>query len=165
MDNDEITYKAVGFFNKIKFGVSSLFVRIAASFGPKEVAESKTLVEDIEGEQEIEVEVIEEEEPSEPEEGIDLDEEEDLTVHEVEMTATGFKPKEITIDIGDTIEWKNVRTKKPNTAMIVGAQLCRDIRSKTFKPGETFSWTFDEPQTCTIVDGIYATETMKVTVK
>ena len=85
--------------------------------------------------------------------------------HYVNLIDGGFeKGKEvITIKAGDTVIWQNVREKiQFNKGMIIGTQKCSSIKSPIFPPGDSFKWTFSEPMTCVIVDGIYTTQTMKV---
>src|SRR3989344_1220641 len=84
--------------------------------------------------------------------------EEEITVHKVKMTADGFKPDKLYIKVGDTVVWENMRSGTINKAMIIGVRECREVRSGFLKPGETFSWTFDQPITCTIADGIMTTK-------
>ncbi|MBI1968727.1 hypothetical protein HYS49_02350 [Candidatus Woesearchaeota archaeon] len=86
----------------------------------------------------------------------------------VEILNEKFAVNQITVSIGDTLVWKNVRTGSSalTGAMIIGVRNCADVKSTVFKPGNTFSWTFNEPETCTIVDGIRTTmNPMKVIVE
>ena len=86
--------------------------------------------------------------------------------HLVEMIDGGFGTPELKIKVGDTIEWKNIRTNPTYPkAMIIGTMKCSKIKSKIYQPGESFSWTFDAKLSCLIVDGVYTTQTMKVTVE
>ncbi|HLD40113.1 MAG TPA: hypothetical protein VJB13_03155 [Candidatus Nanoarchaeia archaeon] len=85
--------------------------------------------------------------------------------HIVKMTADGFSPDKIYIKVGDTVEWKNTRSGTINKAMIIGVRECREVRSGFFKPGESFTWTFDKPVTCTIADGVMTTKESKVFVE
>ena len=159
LSNKEITYKAVGFVNKIKFGVSSLFVKIFGSFQDEgttieETKEEPEVVDVTEKKEEVK-EKVEEKKVEEPKSDVII----------VEITDKGFDPKKLMLEVGDKVEWHNVRTKNPKQAMIVGAQLCRDIRSGIFQPGEIYEWTFDKAITCTIVDGIITTQVSTITVK
>ena len=81
------------------------------------------------------------------------------------MINTGFEVDSINIKVGDTVTWDNVRDGQYNLAMIIGAQQCTKIKSKIYKTGESFSYTFDKAETCIIVDGIMTTQTMKVIVE
>jgi plastocyanin len=92
-------------------------------------------------------------------------EEPQSTTHIVMMTADGFGPDKLHIKVGDTVVWKNVRSGTINKAMIIGVRECSKVRSGFFKPGESFSWTFDEPVTCTIADGIMTTKESKIFVE
>ncbi len=89
--------------------------------------------------------------------------------HTVALIAGGFAVPSITIKVGDTVTWENVRDGVPikgfRRGMIIGAQKCSKIKSVFFQPGESFSWTFDKVETCLIVDGLYTTQTMKVIVE
>ncbi len=88
------------------------------------------------------------------------------TFHTILITPKGFSPATIEIKVGDTIEWKNTRTDpKLKQAMVVGAQLCSKVKSGFLKSGETYRYTFETPQKCTIVDGIVTTQISTVIVK
>jgi len=180
LDEKKITYKAVGIFNKLKFGVVLIFAKIASYFGGEEdeVEEEEEVVEEDEVEEEEEV-VKEDEVVVEEEEMVEEDEVEDemtgATIkdteenkpesHIVQLTDDGFEVEEITIKVGEKIIWQNAREGKVNKAMIIGVQGCAQIRSDIFPPGEYFSWTFEEPRTCVFVGGVYTTQTMKVVVE
>jgi plastocyanin len=87
------------------------------------------------------------------------------TTHQVEINKNGFDPKELDIKVGDTIVWKNVRSGRLNKVMILGSQLCVNIKSAILMPGEEFSYTFDKAQKCTFIDGITTTQTMKIVIE
>ncbi len=159
LKNKEITYKAVGFFNKIKFSFTSLFARMFGGLGsqPDLPEEKEVKVEKKEPIKDIKVKEIEVEEEKK-------EEVKDDTLHVVEMTPKGFLPKTLKINVGDTVKWELARTK-PNMGMVVGAQLCRDAQSKIFKSGESYEYTFTKAVKCTIVDGILTTQTMVLEVK
>ncbi|MBI2572624.1 hypothetical protein HYV86_02080 [Candidatus Woesearchaeota archaeon] len=74
-------------------------------------------------------------------------------IHVVELRNATFSPEKLTIKVGDTVTWKNMRSGYYGRAMIVGSRQCREIRSEIFDSGETFSWTFTQPNDCTITDG------------
>ncbi len=83
--------------------------------------------------------------------------------HIVKMTNEGFSKSSLTINAGDTVVWENVRTGSVlNKAMIIGVRDCRNIKSKFFLPGESFSWTFEEPGECVVVDGIMTTQSSRI---
>ncbi|MBI2666471.1 hypothetical protein HYX13_02570 [Candidatus Woesearchaeota archaeon] len=88
--------------------------------------------------------------------------------HTVALITGGFAVPTIEIKVGDTVSWVNDRAEVVNKgfrrAMLIGAQKCSKLKSGFFMPGESYSWTFNEPSTCLIVDGLYTTQTMKVTV-
>lgn len=84
----------------------------------------------------------------------------------MQLINSGFEKRTLTINKGETVVWKNVRNGRIKQAMIVGARYpCTNVRSGIFYPGDSFKWTFEETGTCTIVDGILTTETMKVIVR
>jgi len=87
------------------------------------------------------------------------------TTHDVKIDLTEFNPDEITINVGDTITWTNVREGNLHLAMVVGTQQCTSIKSEMLDTGDTFSWTFEEVETCTFVDAITTTQIMKVYVE
>src|SRR3989344_244474 len=93
------------------------------------------------------------------------DEEPSVTTHTVKMTADGFSPDKLYIKAGDTVVWENTRSGSINKAMIIGVRECSKVRSGFLKPGESFSWTFDKPMTCTIADGIMTTKESKIFVE
>lgn len=81
------------------------------------------------------------------------------TTHVIEINNTDFIPEEITIEAGDTVVFKNVRSGRFEDALILGASYsdCRDMESPTFGPGEEFSYTFEEPGKCVFIDAIITT--------
>jgi plastocyanin len=85
-------------------------------------------------------------------------------IHTISLSGSGFPKSQLFIHVGDTVEWRNERTGRVTKALIIGAQLCRDVRSKIYETGESYSYKFNEPTTCTIVDGMYTTKTMKIVV-
>ena len=83
--------------------------------------------------------------------------------HYVSFTSKGFEPTKLTIKVGDTIIWKNERVK--DSALLLGSQSCKFIKSEILAPGEQFSWTFDAAISCPFVDGIFVTAVMNVVVQ
>ncbi len=76
-------------------------------------------------------------------------------VFEVKITEKGFEPAKLEIAVGDTVRWINVReSQRLKKAFILGTRNCLEIRSEVLMPEETFEWTFDEAETCSIVEGI-----------
>src|SRR3989338_4181598 len=71
----------------------------------------------------------------------------------------GFDIKEVTIKAGDAVEWKNKRLQGSRypQGLIIGTLRCANVKSHIFQPGDSFLWTFTQPMTCTIVDGIFTT--------
>jgi plastocyanin len=136
--------------------------------------ESNPLEKQIDQVQEKIAEVVEEkEEPiveeviEEPlvEEMVEEVSEESGTTHIVKVTVKGFDPNEITIKVGDSIQWENARSGNLNKALILGSQQCTKIKSKILLIGDTFTWKFDKAETCTMVDAITTTQIMKVRVE
>jgi len=194
LDNGKLTYKAVGFFNKIKFAMVSMFVKMTGGFAEdykkSDLAENVVVVEDnskdeeevsegtteetIEKELEVKEESLEEEVNNELIEKVESTNEKEVEEIKtenvkkdqiVEITDDGFSPDVLNIKSGETIIWKNVRDGQFKKSMIVGAQKCIKVRSEFYQPGEEFSWTFTEPLKCTIVDGMVTTQTMKIIVE
>jgi plastocyanin len=74
-------------------------------------------------------------------------------VHKVSFTNRGISPNNLQISIGDTIVWKNERSR--NKAQLVGAQACAKVRSPLLANGEEFSYTFDKSLRCNLVDSVF----------
>lgn len=182
LKDGRIRYEAIGFFNKIKFAAIRGMITIGGWFSGEEDNVEETIVEEAteETEQPTDVQEEKEEEPKVEEleipevdqevedgEAEIIDEEiEETKTHVVKMDNDGFDQiGTLTIKVGETVEWKNVRTGSLKKAMIIGTQGCSQVKSTFFEPGESFSWTFEEAVTCLIVDGVYTTETMKLEVK
>jgi plastocyanin len=115
-------------------------------------------------EDEDEVEVEESEETEESEQTIDA-EETSLADHIINFVNEGFDPEELTITVGDTIEFVNVRDGNYKLAMLVGAQGHTEIKSGVLKVGESYSYTFNEADNYIFVDGILTTYTLKIIVE
>ena len=225
LDQEKITYKAVGFWKKIKFAFLSMFVNMLGGFSDNadvdgvvveeivvedsedNLEETKDDLDDIDDEsleidldddeelEDLELDLDDEdfldeifeteeesvEEDTEPvtDEEIDLEETNDLEEdsedeelvsdeqkedHIIKMTDEGFSKDELSIKVGEKITWENVRNGKFKQAMIIGTQKCGSVKSKFFNPDESFSWTFEEPVNCLIVDGIMTTKSMKLIV-
>ena len=74
------------------------------------------------------------------------------TLHRVKISEFGFDPQELTLNVGDSIEWVNARKAK---AMIVGIRGCSYLKSPVFSTGDSFEYEFIKADTCTAVDGVY----------
>lgn len=84
----------------------------------------------------------------------------------ITLTGVGFGLPEVRIKVGETVAWKNEREGRQTKAIVLGTQWCSSIvRSKMFGPGEVYRVTFNKAGTCTVVDGMYTTELMKVIVE
>ena len=87
------------------------------------------------------------------------------TTHTVNMVDGGFEDASITIKVGDTVVWQNVREDALNRAMVIGTRDCQNVKSRFFLPGSQYSYKFTKPMTCSLVDGIFTTQMMKVIVR
>lgn len=172
LESGEITYKAVGLVNKIKFAVLSIVMKFLDG------AEEKVVEDTEEIEEEEEESVAEEDNEVEETEDVKEDNEEETEVskpvveettgpktHIVKLIDGGFEDASITVKVGDTVEWHNVRNGNTKKAMIIGTQQCIKVKSEIFELGEHYAWTFDKAETCTFVDGIFTTAVMKVIVE
>ena len=180
LENKEITYKAKGFINKIKFAFINVLIKMAGGFAEEtttenviveqlpEVEEESEMVE----QEDIEPEPIKKLPPLGAEELVEEPTDNEITgnfvaptINVVNMVDTGFSQPQIVINKGESVTWKNTRSGKVKMAMIVGTQSCRDARSGIFLTGEEFSYTFDKSGSCQVVDGIMTTKLMKVIVR
>jgi plastocyanin len=159
IETKEVTYKAVGFFKKLKFGVSSFFVKLLASFGSEEELVKTEGVES-QPKEELKEEPKVEEKKTEVIKDI---QEVDIEENVVEMTKSGFSPRTLKIGVGETVVFKNVRGKVGS--MVIGTRSCAKMKSEKFSNGESFEYAFFEPQTCVVVDGFMTTETMRIDVE
>jgi hypothetical protein len=75
--------------------------------------------------------------------------------HIVLLDDSGFSPDELTIAIGDTVTWVNVRVEF-DSALLIGAQKNTHIKSEMLSVGESYSYTFSEEEMGrnVFVDGI-----------
>lgn len=85
--------------------------------------------------------------------------------HVVEFTNDGFEPSELTIAVGDTVEWVNSRSGQYDKAMLLGTRSYTNIKSTMLEIDESFSWTFDEAGDYIFVDAILTTYVNKITVE
>ncbi len=186
MKEGKATYEAIGFKNKLKFGMAVLFLKM---FGEKEIAgEGKAEEKKTEPEAKVKEKKKEETKPAEskteekkeevkeekaeekkeetkPETNTTTEAQITSTTHTIEVKKEGFVPAELTIKVGDTVEWKVTRAGYLHSAMILGTQNCVSVKSKILNTGDSFKWTFDKAGTCTIVDGITTTQIGKITVE
>ncbi|MEK6900690.1 MAG: hypothetical protein AABX05_06190 [Nanoarchaeota archaeon] len=176
----KIWYKGVGLVKKMKFAFLSAYVKTAGLFGPKEAVENmqEETQQDSEAKDDSVVDgSVKEKKETETAEKSAEDPTEDLVTgniikelkkentYFIDLNEEGFSPKELSINTGDKVVWQNVRTGKINRAMVIGVRECSEIRSKFLMPGESFTWTFKKPKTCTIVDGIMTTVQSQIIVK
>ncbi|MFH1276698.1 MAG: hypothetical protein ABIH82_06320 [Candidatus Woesearchaeota archaeon] len=209
----KITYKALGFMNKVRFMFVSTFVKIAGKFTNDESTESDSAEVEVIRKEGLEEQNTDSEsdsdnndvtgddgensfdetdsetsdnnnEETETNDTDDTDETEtddnQLTgntvavveskskTHIVDLIDGGFDvdptTKSISIAVGDTVEWKNIRDGSFKKAMIIGTRNCNKIKSKIYDVGESYSWKFDQAGTCLIADGIYTRQAMSVIV-
>ena len=83
----------------------------------------------------------------------------------IKVTDKGFVPSELKVKVGDTVEWQNTRSGRISKALIVGTQNCYYLKSAILESGESFKYTFDKAETCTIVEAITTTQVGKVIVE
>ncbi len=191
LEENRLSYKAVGFFKKIKFAVLMTYADVVSAFTPEK--EYKELPQNAEekpaasennnveksaekpaGEEQSKESEAEKEntapadtvtgqavQQTEPEEE---PEENSAKTYVVTLKKDGFEPRVITIKVGDTVVWENVRSGAIDKAMVFGMRQCSKIKSGLFNSGATYSWTFDKAGTCVIVDGIVTTIDSKVIV-
>lgn len=181
LDEDRITYQAVGVMNRIRWGFSNLISRVASWFSGSSGTSNAIVIDQvISSSNDAEVAETEEttensedtsdENPRETNEGTDNSanehaepEDDSPKTHTVEMMESGFRPKEINIKSGDTVVWEVTRTGPFGKGLIIGVRNCRDIRSGVFT--DSFEWTFNDVETCVIVDGIMTTKDSRVIVE
>ena len=87
--------------------------------------------------------------------------------HVVNMTSSGFSPKELIIKAGDSVEFINKDTRNwwPASGVHPTHQICPGFDSlKGLKPGETYSHTFSEAKECPMHDHLKANMFGKITV-
>lgn len=71
---------------------------------------------------------------------------------EVNITKTDFEPKVVEIKVGQEVIWVNKRDIVK--ASIFGVREMSAMKSGFLQPGETFTWTFNEPGKFTYVDAV-----------
>lgn len=88
----------------------------------------------------------------------------EVVTHTVNLIESGFSVKTLEINVGEKVIFKNLRQTGTTTGMILGTRECSKMKSAILKSGETFEWTFDKAQKCQVVDGIFITQTLAITV-
>ncbi|GEM_PF-4065471 len=157
----EITYKGVGFVKKTKIAMA-LTVLAASSWFEEDEEETTTSTNSEESIQPVQVR---EENNASAQVAATVSEVSSKTTHEVKLTSNGFEPETISIKVGDTIKWENTRSGTINTALIIGVRSCRDVRSKILKSGESYEYTFNKEDTCSITDGVMTKKQSQVTIE
>lgn len=74
-----------------------------------------------------------------------------------------FEPEEVIVKAGQEVTWINEREKLP--AFVLGIREAIQIKSPFFKPGESFSWTFDKTGKYVYVDGVVIGITGRIVVE
>ncbi|MBI4983436.1 hypothetical protein HZC32_02230 [Candidatus Woesearchaeota archaeon] len=178
IQENKIILEPVGFWNKIKFSLTNLLVKICGDCNGDNNTEEKGMekqeVEEVKKEGPT-AEEVEEEEPKVEEKPTKVNAEvktkeknetqPEPKTHTVLVDTKGFSPAELNIKAGDTVEWKIVRNGYLHQGMILGTQNCIKIKSKVLSSGESFKWTFDKAGNCTIVDGITTTQIGRILVE
>ncbi|HLC91311.1 MAG TPA: hypothetical protein VJI15_06110 [Candidatus Nanoarchaeia archaeon] len=191
LDDKKLTYKAVGFSNKVKFWFAKTAAKAFGLFNKNDDAEgaevevfAKVNVDDIASGDEETNEGNTDDGADDGESGEGTNdasaegnsddaqqtdaaaevEDNQQKVHIVKLIEGGFPEEDISIKVGETVQWLNTRSGRFKDGMIIGTMACRDIKSDIYDPGESYSYTFTKPGKCVIVDGIYTTETMDVIV-
>ena len=88
--------------------------------------------------------------------------------HKIEMTPTGFAPKELTIKKGDTVKFVNKDNKKrwPASGVHPSHQICPGFDAiGGINPGQSYSFTFKEIKTCPMHDHLLPTQFGKIIVE
>ncbi len=85
---------------------------------------------------------------------------EDTTAKIIPMNA-GFDPKEVTINIGDTVTWKNVNANRiGKVSSTIGG-----FQSPRLEPGQEWSYTFTKNGTFKYIDATLTTKNGMVIVR
>lgn len=165
----KITYKAKGFFHKLKLKFVDMFVDVLKG------ADTGAL-------EDIDVEIVKalpaaekKEKPNQEENTADTSKD-DLTGGAVaavpksadivvELTNYGFSPELLTLKAGETVLFTNVRSGAVSSSQLIGTQACRKVKSGKLLPGDSFEWTFDQPLKCFFTDVYMTTKAMKVIVE
>jgi len=104
-------------------------------------------------------------------EGGDVQNPQGITISQiftVTYTDEGYSPKDLTIDIGDTVEFENSSSRP--VWIIAGddlaAQFLPELNAeKNYNPGETYSFTFDKSGVWTYRNKLEPSEAGTITVK
>ena len=126
----------------------------SSSATPTESVEPEVIddvVEEVQGDVTEEVKVVKEI-VQEVEEGI------------IKMIDGGFNKEIVNINVGDTVVFENIRNGRYKIALLFGNNKCREIKSGIFNYGESYNYTFTEPGTCWVSDGIFTTQAMRINV-
>lgn len=93
-----------------------------------------------------------------------------IITHTVEVAENKFTPNTLTIKVGETVTWKNVKAtgKLGSQTSILGVRgVCggKKLVSDDFAPGEEFSYTFDEAGECPYIDIYYTNNAGKIIIE
>jgi len=177
----KITYQAVGFGKKVKLGFVSFFARVGGWFSKEDqniVSENKTeakeSVPEVKKEEpkpeEAKKEEIKKEAPKKEEKPLEAKVENSTPkvttkTYTVNLEQKGFNPVTLKIKKGDTVVWKVTRSGNLHLGMILGVRECAKIKSQILDTGASYQWTFDQAESCTIVDGVTTTQTGSIVVE
>ncbi len=183
LDDSNIDLKAYGFMNKMKLMAAKMILKFSGSSVvpvPRNVTEadckSNKLIQLFADECVLPVIPVQPTEPATPAANVEISEEAAATEDQpeetpatpekqvVELVDDGFGVAEISIKVGESVEFKNVRAGRYTTAMVLGTKQCAKIKSGLLESGESFTATFDTVGECVFVDGVLTTKTMKVVV-
>jgi plastocyanin len=181
LSDGSFSYKAYGFFNKIKFKFLFTFMSVGSMFADGDDIDNPQKSDDFDDEDfNDNVKILDQEDEEMDEvdnnaglltgsivsnEVAEVVEKEIFETHIVEFVDTGFYPIKITINAGDTVVWQNVREGVIKKSFLIGTQSLTKARSKILMPGDAYSWTFEKPGKFVFVDGIMTTQTMTVVVE
>jgi len=84
-------------------------------------------------------------------------------VTEVLITDDGFIPKEVVINVGEEVLWRNKRTY--TKTMITGMRELINMHSTILGPDEVFRWKFEQSGEFVYIDAVMIGRTGKVVVK
>lgn len=118
------------------------------------------IVEEVPEEEVVEKEEVEVEEPKEEVVKVPKG----PRTHIVEIIDGGFDTDTISVNVGDTIVWDNVRQGRYKIALVIGNGMCSKAKSKLFGRDKSFNATFNEPGKCWFSDGIFTTQAMQVVI-
>jgi plastocyanin len=97
---------------------------------------------------------------------IPVTESEPVTINQpaiIKITDSGFEPKEIKIQKGQTVVWKNERKKV--SSLVYGLREIVEMKSDFIQPGDEFNWAFNQKGEFTYVDAVMIGRVGKIIVE